>query len=127
MATTRPAELNSGIWTSWLPVTTAWTSQSVCNSAAWARFGIKVSGGYWPYIYDPAYAQSVADSLTCLPPEATQWWDGHTTIANTITSWSIGPIVCPAAYTTASTLVVSTSSISVICCPTCVLSKLVEG
>ena len=108
MATIHPAELNGGVWTSWLPVTTAWTSG--CNSAAWARFGVQVSDGLWPYIYDPAYAQSVPNSLTCLPPQATQWWDGGTTVSNTITSYTIGPIVCPAAYTTFSTSVVSASS-----------------
>jgi hypothetical protein len=129
MATTHPAELNGGVWTSWLPVTTAWTSQSGCNSAAWARFGIQDSGdsgGFWPYIYDPAYAQSVANSLTCLPPQATPWWDGGTTVSNTITSYSLGPIVCPAAYTTFSTSVVSASSTSIICCPTYVLNSQIQ-
>jgi hypothetical protein len=123
MTTTHPAELNDGIWTSWLPVTTAWTSQSACNSAAWARFGIQPLEDYWPYIYDPAYGQSVANTLTCLPPEATQWWDGASTISNTITSWSIGPIVCPAAYTTVSTIIISDTSTSIICCPTYVFSS----
>jgi hypothetical protein len=90
MATTHPAELNRGVWTSWLPVTTAWTSQSGCNSEAWARNGVEVGAGLWPYIYDPAYAQSVANSLTCLPPAATQWWYGGITVTNTVTSFSIG-------------------------------------
>ena len=75
------------------------------------------------YIYGPAYAQSVANSLTCLPPQAIQWWDGGTTVSNTITSYTIGPIVCPAAYTTFSTSVVSASSTSIICCPTYVLNS----
>jgi hypothetical protein len=114
MATTHPAELNRGVWTSWLPVTTAWTSQSGCNSEAWARNGVEVGGGLWPYIYDPAYAQLVANSLTCLPPAATQWWYGGITVTNTVTSFSIGPIVCPAAYTTFSTNVVSVSSTFII-------------
>ena len=117
MTTTHPAELNGGIWTSWLPVTTSWTSQSACNSAAWARYGIQPSVSFWPYIYDPAYGQSVANTLTCLPPEATQWWDGDSTVSNTITRWSIGPIVCPAAYATVNTSIISDISTSIICCP----------
>ncbi|KAE9379498.1 hypothetical protein N431DRAFT_478501 [Stipitochalara longipes BDJ] len=114
---THPAELNSGIWTSWLPLTTAWPSQSACNSAIWIRGSIDESDDSFPYIFDPDYGSSVANSLTCLPPYATQWWEGAVTTSNTITSWSIGPIVCPAAYTTASTTVVSGSSTSVMCCP----------
>lgn len=42
-------------------------------------------------------------------------------VTNTVTSWSIGPIVCPGAYTTASTTVVSWSSTSVMCRPRYVL------
>jgi len=48
MATIHPAELNGGVWTLWLSVTTAWTSQSGCNSAAWVRFGVQVLGDLWP-------------------------------------------------------------------------------
>ena len=120
--TTRSPELNSGIWTTWLPITTAYPSQSGCQTAAWARFGIQVSSGFWPYIYDPAYDLSVANSLTCLPPAATSWWDGGTTIDGTITSYSLGPVTCPVAYETVSTILVSGGggeSTSVICCPTC--------
>lgn len=120
MTTTHSPELNNGIWTSWLPVTTAWTSQAACNSAAWARVGIDPADDFWPYIYDPAFAQSVANSLTCLPPEATQWWEGASTVSSTITSWSLGPLICPSAYATVSVIIVSETSTSVICCPTCV-------
>jgi len=127
MTTTHPAELNSGVWTSWLPVTTAWPSQAACNSEAWARFGIQATDDFWPYIYDPAYAQSVANSVTCLPPQATSWWGGGSTVSKSITSYSIGPIVCPAAYTTFSTSIVSGSSTSVICCPTYVFHPLIPS
>jgi hypothetical protein len=117
MATTHPAELRNGVWTSWLPVSTAWPSQAACNSAVWIRGSIEASGGSFPYVYDPAYAQSVANTLTCLPPQATKWWQGATTVSNTVTSFSLGPIVCPAAYTTASVKVISSSTTSVMCCP----------
>jgi hypothetical protein len=117
--TTHPAQLNSGVWTSWLPVTTAWPSNTACNTAIWARYGIQESRSFWPYIYDPAYGTLVANTPTCLPPEATSWWvDGVTGVKDVVTKYSLGPLVCPEAYTTISTSVVSGSSTSVICCPT---------
>jgi hypothetical protein len=121
MTTTHAAELNAGVWTSWLPLTTAWPTQAACSSEIWARFGIQEANDFWPYLYDPAYELSVASPATaCLPFEATSWWDGGSTASNTITSYSVGPIVCPAAYTTYSTILLSSSSTSVICCPRCV-------
>lgn len=123
MSTTHPAELNNGVWTSWLPVSTAWPPISACGSEAWARQGVNIQADSPPWIYDPGYAESVANSATCLPPAATTWWEGATTVTNTITSWSMGPMVCPEAYTTFSTSLVSGSSTSVICCPPFVYSK----
>lgn len=128
--TTHAPELNSGIWTTWLPITTAYSSQSGCQTAAWARFGIQASSDFWPYIYDPAYYSSVANSLTCLPPAATSWLDGGTTVDGTITSYSLGPVTCPVAYETVSTILVSGGggeSTSVICCPTCVFPFLFKS
>ncbi|KAE8447290.1 hypothetical protein EG329_010848 [Mollisiaceae sp. DMI_Dod_QoI] len=113
-----PSTVNHGVWTSWLPLTTAWTSQAGCNSEAWVRVTLGSARNQWPYIYDPGYGESVANTLTCLPPQATQWWEGQSTVSNTVTSWSIGPIVCPAAYTTFSTISVDDTSTSIICCPT---------
>jgi hypothetical protein len=121
MTTTHAAELNAGVWTSWLPLTTAWPTQAACSSEIWARFGIQEANNLWPYLYDPAYESSVASPATaCLPSEAASWWDGGSTVSNTITSYSVGPIVCPAAYTTYSTILLFSSSTSVICCPRCV-------
>lgn len=125
MSVTHSPELRSGVWTSWLPLTTTWPSEPGCDSAAWARYDIAPSVGFWPYIYDPAYGQSVANSPRCLPPEATQWWDGASTVSSTITSWSLGPIVCPEAYTTVSTSSVSALGTSVICCPSSVYPHLI--
>jgi hypothetical protein len=111
-STTRPAELNSGVWTSWIPLTTAWPSQAACSSLAWARVGLQPESQFWPYIYDPDYGKSVENSPTCLPPQVTKWADadGGNTISKPFTSWSISPIVCPEAFTTISTSIVSGSS-----------------
>lgn len=115
---THPAELHDGIWTSWLPLATAWPSQPACTVEVWARFGIQPSNNDWPYIDDRAYGQSVANSPTCLPPAATQWWDEEATSSGTVTRFSLGPIDCPAAYATVRTTgPVSGTSTSIICCP----------
>ncbi|KFY70838.1 hypothetical protein V498_10182, partial [Pseudogymnoascus sp. VKM F-4517 (FW-2822)] len=55
----------------------------------------------------------VDPNLTCLPPPATTWWQQ----SDPSIEYSIGPtIVCPQAYTTATTSV-HDSSIFVACCP----------
>ena len=119
---THSTELNKGVLTSWLPLTTAWPAHPACSTKAWVRFSqIIPSVAEWPYIYDPAYAETVDDSVTCLPPRATSWWQGANTHTNPVTSYSLGPIVCPEDYTTATTTVVSTGSTSVVCCPRFVL------
>lgn len=104
-----PPVTNAGIVTSWLPITTAWPSSAACSTLVWE--------GYPPYqvIYDPGYGISVDLSLKCLPPAATTWWEqDHSNLGTT--SFSLGPIVCPQAYTTASTSV-QDSSTFVACCP----------
>ncbi|RDW87469.1 hypothetical protein BP5796_03163 [Coleophoma crateriformis] len=119
MMTTHPAELNNGVWTSWLPVTTAWPADPTCSSAAWVHYGIQATPGFWPYVYDPAYGQTVDNELSCLPTEATQSLSGATTVSGVSTVYSLGPLVCPEAYMTVSTSVNTGSSTSVVCCPTC--------
>ncbi|RDW73318.1 hypothetical protein BP6252_07225 [Coleophoma cylindrospora] len=110
MTTTHPAELNNGVWTSWLPVTTAWPANPTCSSAAWVHYGIQATPGFWPYVYDPAYGQTVSSDLSCLPTEATQWLNGATTVSGVSTVYSLGPLVCPEAYTTVSTSINTGSS-----------------
>lgn len=56
--------------------------------------------------------------MTCLPPRATTWWNGPVTKTSTITSWSLGPLVCPTDYSTVTTTIVGKTSTSVVCCPT---------
>jgi hypothetical protein len=68
------------------------------------------------YLYDPTYGISVDANFKCLPPEATTWF-GQGVLGNTGTSVGLGPIVCPAAYSTVTTTVVSPGSTLVGCCP----------
>jgi hypothetical protein len=116
LATSYPAVTagaSAVIVTSWLPVTTAWSAPTACASIIWE--------GYPPNLAlnDPGYGIYVDPSVTCLPPAATTWWEqGHSsygTGAGT-TTFSIGPIVCPQAYTTATTSVYDSSTF-VACCP----------
>jgi hypothetical protein len=57
----------------------------------------------------------VAPSIQCLAPPATSWWR-QDWLSNSLTTWSLGPITCPEAYTTATTSV-QDSSTFVACCP----------
>jgi hypothetical protein len=66
MTTAHLAELNSGIWISWLLVTTARISQAACNSEARVRVDTQVSGNLWPYIYSPELSP-----ILCLSANAT--------------------------------------------------------
>jgi hypothetical protein len=61
-------EINSSTTTSWIPLTTAWPSQSGCDEALWSFQPNLVVG------WDPGYGINVDTSLTCLPPGATTWW-----------------------------------------------------
>ncbi|KFX98949.1 hypothetical protein O988_04109 [Pseudogymnoascus sp. VKM F-3808] len=93
--------------TSWLPVTTAFSAPAACSSIIWGAHAP------WLALNDPGYGLSVDPNLTCLPPPATSWWQND----NPSIEYSIGPtIVCPQAYTTATTSI-RDSSTFVACCP----------
>ncbi|RDW60259.1 hypothetical protein BP5796_11865 [Coleophoma crateriformis] len=116
MTTTHPPETNSGVVTSWLPVTTAWPSVSQCSSEIYSQIPFGTNGGALAIAFDPYYAQSIDSRITCLPPAATLWWDQTQQIpAQTVTS--LGPFVCPGLYTTASTSNVNGLSTFIACCP----------
>lgn len=108
-----PPETNEGIVTSWLPLTSAWPSVSQCATGGiYSQLG---ESGV-PIAYDPFFGVSLEPSITCLPPAATSWWSESTGIP-LLTHVSIGPVVCPGGYTTATTSVVNNSSTFVACCP----------
>ncbi|CAM1509530.1 Fc.00g032690.m01.CDS01 [Cosmosporella sp. VM-42] len=112
--TTHPAELNGHILTSWIPMTTAWPSSSGCESSFWKYVPQTLAA------WDPGYGLFAQLGLSCLPPEMTSWWNAGS-IMSTVdldsTQYSIGPIVCPEAYYTATTFVNAGSSTQVACCP----------
>src|SRR5215469_1064971 len=102
----RPPETNAGITTSWLPMSTAWPSTPGCESSIWIY-------GPWLAAWDPGYGRYVQSDLQCLPSQVTTWWES----VNSVTQYSLGPIVCPVAYSTATMSVNAEGSTFVGCCP----------
>jgi hypothetical protein len=119
MATTHSPETNFGTVTSWLPLTTAFPYQSGCSSAFWARWGITESISYDGVAFDPGYGITVDPASVCMPSQVTLWWETETapTVNGVATLYSIGPIVCPEAYSTIGSSVVNAESTLVVCCP----------
>lgn len=105
-------EVNSGTTTSWIPLTTAWPSQSGCASSFFLYPGQPQA-----VAWDPGYGYFAGGTPNCLPPEATTWHEQAHQNGDGFTSLSIRPIVCPAAFTTAASSIQSGSSTLVLCCP----------
>jgi hypothetical protein len=63
---------------------------------------------------DPYYGESINAILTC-HPQAVTLWEQQEPGYNTITD--LGPLNCPALYTTASTSIVNALTTYVACCP----------
>lgn len=105
----------SGTVTSYLPLTTTYVAPRNCFSTFFVH-------GLFPsqpaFAFDPNLNLFDIDSqLQCLPPPAVTWWEQNPTVDST--SIAIGPVICPAAYTTATTLVVDLHSQTTLvgCCP----------
>lgn len=114
MSTSRPIEVVSGVTTAWLPVTTAWPSNSQCETA---MYNLRELPTLSPVLYDPYYGQQINALLSCLPPQATSWWRSGNNDGTRSTIISMGPIVCPEMYTTALTQTLNSLSTFVACCP----------
>ncbi|KAF4625604.1 hypothetical protein G7Y89_g12561 [Cudoniella acicularis] len=105
----RPPNTVSGVVTSWLPITTEWPILTACATAYVTNGGVAV-------LYDPSLGVSNTPLLKCLPPEATLWWEqGIQTPLLTVTS--LGPLVCPGAYTTATQIEINSLTTEIACCP----------
>lgn len=113
--TTHPPETTSGTITSWLPLTSAADLQAGCSSAIQWRSGFAEA-----VAFDPGFGITVDRFARCQPEQVTSWWETNEaalTALRVTTRYSIGPIACPEAYTTASTRVKNKSSTEVFCCP----------
>lgn len=101
----------SGTTTTWLPITSAWPSVAACQTIVWNN------PVYTQYndVNDPGYGILVDKALTCLPPVATTWWESQPN--DGVNTYNLGPIVCPSAYSTATTSTKGIGSTWVACCP----------
>ncbi|CAG8978123.1 hypothetical protein HYALB_00000797 [Hymenoscyphus albidus] len=107
--TVRPSEVNNGITTSWLPLTTPGVSAPPeCSSEIY-----RVPGGQDIVAFDPFYAKNIPNALQCLPLEVSKSWEqtGVTTVT------SLGGFNCPSLYTKAATASLNKISAIVACCP----------
>ncbi|KAI1778186.1 hypothetical protein F4818DRAFT_289064 [Hypoxylon cercidicola] len=107
----RLPETNTGVVTSWIPITTAHPTHPGCESLIW-KYNPTVLAAW-----DPGYGVEVDTDATCLPKPVTTWWlqDRFGPIKETVLS--IGPVTCPQDYYTATTSKKDDSSTYVACCP----------
>jgi hypothetical protein len=94
--------------TTWLPLTTVYPLVPRCTEAFYSPNNLT-----YLYAFDPN--ENAASFAThCLPDVVTSWWDQET--VSSVTT-SLGPFLCPQAYTVAVTSTVGTSSTLTGCCP----------
>ena len=113
MSSLYPAETDAtGGVVSYVPLTTSYTPPASCSSV----FHLD---GPSLMAYDPAYGIGVNTDVICGPPAVTSWWEqallGNPRSAHT--ALSLGPLICPEPFTTATTAIQRGSSTSVFCCP----------
>lgn len=107
-----PAETNTGVVTSWIPLASVWPSASGCRSS------FRLDG---PSLvaFDPGYGLDIDTAVVCQPPAVTTWWEqarlggggsDHTAV-------SILPLRCPESFSTVATSIKNQSSTLAMCCP----------
>ncbi|PQE08139.1 Kinesin light chain protein [Rutstroemia sp. NJR-2017a BVV2] len=102
------AEGTANAITTWLPLTTVYPLVPRCTEAFYSPDNFT-----HVYAWDPN--QNAASFEThCWPDVVTSWWNQETSAASTT---SLGPFLCPQAYTVAATSTVGTSSTLTQCCP----------
>ncbi|CRK20542.1 hypothetical protein BN1723_000359 [Verticillium longisporum] len=110
----RSPEVNGDMTTIWIPLTTAYPCHTSCSSLFW-RLDKEDS----PIVaWDPGYELWVDPSASCQPAAVSSWWHAEDRDEDIVqTRWSLGPLVCPEAYTTATTSDAGAGSTLVGCCP----------
>jgi len=114
---TRLPETNSGTVTSWLPITTTWPTITQCSTEIYSQTATVPGENVLAMGFDPYFNTIISPNVFCLPPEATSWWQQPQQTPQ-LTVTSIGPIICPGLYSTATTSVLNSESTWVACCPT---------
>ena len=114
--TTHEPETLFGVTTSWLPLTTPFLAHDGCSSAFWKNreFGlVAFDPGFDVYKTGPG----VTPPTSCYPAVASSWWD-QAPYVQTSTSLSLGPLICPQQYYTATESIYKEGSTFIACCPT---------
>ncbi|KAM3074380.1 hypothetical protein ACMFMF_006393 [Clarireedia jacksonii] len=102
------AEGSANAVTTWLPLTTVYPLVPRCTEAFYSPDNLT-----YIYAFDPN-ENAASFETHCLPDVVTSWWDQNATTGATT---SLGPFLCPQAYTVAVTSTVGTSSTLTGCCP----------
>ena len=106
-------EIFSDTTTSWISLTTTFSSVAGCSTGYYVLGSNDISSSVF------AYGPNGPNS--CLPSQGTKWWNQ---VLTTATTTSIGPFICPADYYTVYNLSMGhgPSSTLIGCCPRFVLS-----
>jgi hypothetical protein len=109
----KTAETHAGTTTSWLPIITSPPIDPRCSKHLYSpdrTYNTLIA-------FDPRLED--AANMTCLPREAAEWYRQRPLPfgATTGTVTSLGPMICPKGYTTASTRKKDVTSTMVFCCP----------
>lgn len=109
----KTAETHTGTTTSWLSMITHHTVDWRCNDHLYSPYDEDST----LIAFDPRL--ETAANMTCLPPEAAEWYTQNRIPygATTGTVTSLGPMICPLEYTTASASRKNDASTMVFCCP----------
>ncbi|KAF7877525.1 hypothetical protein EAF04_001202 [Stromatinia cepivora] len=102
------AEGSAGVVTTWLPLTTVYPIVPSCKNEFYSPNNLTQI-----YAYDPNQ-NALTFSTKCWPSEARSWWNQET---DAIAITSLGPFLCPEAYTAVVTSVVNPGSTLTGCCP----------
>ena len=109
---TKPIDVLNVSTITWVPITTTWLHDPRCTENLFRlAYGTTIAIDSWMDFFA---------CLTCLPPQATPYWSQHELYpewAITTASISVGPTVCPEAYTTASQSELDWQSTIIFCCP----------
>jgi len=106
--------------TSWIPLTTEFPFLEACSTAFIANLKLNVKSDFPPYAFDPKYSFRVNPTVKCMPDQAALWWsyEAKSLVQQGVTTqYSLGPVVCPEAYTTAARTILNGYE-EVACCPT---------
>ncbi|KAK6615402.1 hypothetical protein H4I95_00554 [Botrytis cinerea] len=102
------AEGTAGVVTTWLPLTTVYPIVPSCKTELYSPNNLTQI-----YAYDPNQ-NALTFATKCWPSEARSWWNQDTSAAAVT---SLGPFLCPEAYTVVVTTVVNSGSTLSGCCP----------